>query len=286
MGKGLIVYFSQGGTTARVAESIAGGLAASAYQVDLHNLKDGRPPNSSDYDLLGVGSPTYYFRPPFNVMDYVSALPDLAGQPAFVFVLHGTYRGDAGNTIIHALARRRARFAGYFHCHGADFFLGYLKRGYFFSPDHPTTEELAQAEAFGCEVASNVAAGRYAEPARDPSPGMVYRLERLLVSKWLSRQVYSRFFTASAKKCTACGVCTKLCPRKNIAEDKDGHPIWGRDCLLCLTCELKCPKDAITSVVDHSLFRPFILYNVWHASRDSLLDFRRVVHSQGRMRAV
>lgn len=47
----------------------------------------------------------------------------------------------------------------------------------------------------------------------------------------------------------ACGLCIKLCPTGNITEDGDEHPAWGRNCLLCLTCELKCPKDAITSPV-------------------------------------
>ena len=44
MAKSLIVYFSQGGTTARVAESIAAGLRAAEWQADLCNLKDEQPP--------------------------------------------------------------------------------------------------------------------------------------------------------------------------------------------------------------------------------------------------
>jgi flavodoxin len=56
MPKCLIVFFSQMGTTVKVAESIAAGLRASGYQVDLHNLKNGKPPEISGYDLLGIGS--------------------------------------------------------------------------------------------------------------------------------------------------------------------------------------------------------------------------------------
>ncbi len=108
MSKSLIVYFSQGGTTARVAEYIAIGLRVAGYQVDLCNMKDEQPPDLSGYDLLGIGSPAYYYRPPFNVMDYVNSLPDFGGLPAFVFVVHGTYRGDTGNTIRHVLARKGA----------------------------------------------------------------------------------------------------------------------------------------------------------------------------------
>jgi flavodoxin len=138
MSKSLIVYFSQGGTTARVAESIAVGLRAVEWQADLFNLKDGQPPEAGGYDLIGIGSPVYYFRPPFNVMDYVKSLPDLSGRASFVFVVHGTYRGDTGATIRRTLAHNGAREVGYLHCRGADYFLGYLKQGYFFSPSSPT----------------------------------------------------------------------------------------------------------------------------------------------------
>ena len=277
-----MVYFSQGGTTARVAESIATGLRAAEYQVDQCNMKDERPPSLDGYDLLGIGSPVYYYRPPFNVMDYVNSLPDLNGLPAFAFVLHGTYRGDAGNAIRRALARKGADEMGYFHCHGADYALLYLKVGYLFSPDHPTAEEMAQAEAFGQQVAAHVAGKQYLRPKDDRPPSMVYRLERFLTNRWLARQVYSRLFKVDAKNCTACGVCAKLCPTGNITEDQNGRPVWGRDCLLCLTCELKCPEEAIISLASWPLFRPFTTYNVRRAFQDQSLDHVRVIHSHGR----
>jgi ferredoxin/flavodoxin len=269
-----------------VAESIAAGLRAAEYQIDLCNMKDEQPPDMGGYDLLGVGAPTYYYRPPFNVMGYVNSLPDLDGLPAFVFVLHGTYRGDAGNAIRHALARKGAQEAGYFHCRGADYFLGYLKEGYLFSPDHPTAEELTQAEAFGREVAAHAAGQPYARPEDDRPPAMIYRLERFLANRWLGRQVYSRLFRVDAKNCNACGLCIELCPIGNITEGKGGRPVWGRNCLLCMTCEMKCPKDAITSPASWPLMRPFMIHNVRRASRDPSLDYVQVTHSHGRTQRV
>jgi len=286
MSKSLIVYFSQGGTTARVAESIAVGLRAVEWQADLFNLKDGQPPEAGGYDLFGIGSPVYYFRPPFNVMDYVKSLPDLSGRASFVFVMHGTYRGDTGTTLRRTLAHKGAREVGYLHCQGADYFLGYLKQGYFFSPSSPTAEELAQAETFGCEVAARLAGPPYTGPEEDRPPAAIYCLERFLVNRWLVRQMYSRLFTVDAKKCNACGLCMKLCPTGNITKDKKEHPIWGRNCLLCLTCELKCPKGAITSPVSWPLFTPFMIYNLSHASHDPALEHARVIHTHGHTQRV
>ncbi len=286
MPRSLVVYFSQDGTTARVAEQVAVGLRGEGHDVDLSNLKDGTPPDPRGYDLLGVGSPVYYFRPPFSVADYVADLPDLAGLPTFVLLLHGTYPGDAGSTIRQALARKGGREVGYFRCHGADYFLGYLKRGYLFSPDHPTSDELARATAFGRQVAGRVAGEPHVGEPPDPPPAPIYRLERLLVGRLLVRQVYSRLFSVDARQCNACGLCAKLCPTGNVAPDGHGRPVWGRNCLLCLTCERRCPRDAITSPVSWPVFLPFLVYNVRHASRDPALSHARVVHRRGRTRPV
>lgn len=179
MPKSLIVYFSQGGTTARVAESIAAGLRAAEWDADLRNMVDGPPPAADGYDLIGIGSPVYMYRPPFNVVDYVNGLPDMSGLPSFVFLVHGTYRSDAGTTIRRALARKGAREVGYYHCHGADYFLGYLKRGVLFfarSPRGRGTGAGRDVRAGSCRSSCRRAvcrAGRGPAGGSDLSPGAV-----------------------------------------------------------------------------------------------------------------
>ena len=286
MPRSLIIYFSQGGTTGQVAEAIASGLRFAGHEVDMCNIKDGLPPDIGGYSLLGIGLPVYWYRPPFNVIDYLNEVPELKGLPTFVFVLYGTYRGDTGTTVRHLLARKGAKEVGYFHCRGADYFLGYLKMGYLFSPRHPTEGELAQAKQFGQEIAAHVAGKEYARPEEDQTPAPIYRLERFLANRWICNHIFSRFFKADAKKCTRCGLCTKLCPVRNINEDRDGYPAWSRNCMACFTCELNCPEDAVRSPIDWPIFRPLLLYNVRHASRDPSLDHVRVVHSKGQTKVI
>lgn len=282
MSKSLIVYFSQGGTTKRVAESIASGLHAAEVEVDLYNLRDGQPPSPKGYDLLGIGTPAYYYRLPFNVVEYMGGLPRLDGHLAFAFILHGTYPGDAGNHVRQALARKGAQEIGYFRCYGADYFMGYLRQGYLFSHNHPTAEELAQAEAFGQQVAAHAGGLPYTRPEDDPFPGTIYRFERFSANRWLAENLYSRLFRVDRGKCVACGLCTKECPTGNITPDAEGYPVWGRNCLLCLYCEMHCPEEAITSPVSWPLFVPFMKYNVRTAAQDPSLDHVRVKHGQGR----
>jgi flavodoxin/ferredoxin len=284
MTKSLIVHFSQGGTTAQVAESIAAGLRGAGFQTELCNLKDARPPDPVGYDLLGVGVPAYFFRPPFRLTEYLSSLPDLAGKPVFVFVLYGTQRGDAGSAVRRALAGKGGREIGYLGARGADFFLGYLKQGYLFSADHPTADELGAAENFGRALVRRAAGEEYRRPDADRPLAALYRLERFLTSRWLVRHVYSRLFHVRAKKCTACGLCRKICPTENITADRAGRPAWGRNCLLCVYCEMKCPSEAIVSVISWPIFHPFVACNVRRAIRDASLDHARVCHAGGRTR--
>lgn len=286
MSRCLLVYYSQGGSTGRIAESVAKGLRAAGHTVDLHNLKDGPAPGPASYDVLGVGTPAYYFRPPFLVTEHLNSLPALAGKPFFVFVVYGSYLGDTGNAVRRALERKGGTDTGYARYHGAGYFIGYLKQGYLSSSGYPKPATFAQAEQFGHEVAACLGGQEYRKPERDAPTHVVYRIERFLTNRLFARQIYSRLFHLDRKKCTACGLCTRTCPTHNVREDKEGRPAWGRDCILCFSCEMKCPTDAINSRVTWFMFWPFLAYNVWRLSHDPGLEVARVKHAQGQTRVI
>ncbi len=282
MSKCLIVYLSQGGTTSTIAASVAKGLRSRTTDVTLHNLKDGPPPDPAAFDILGIGTPVYAWRPPFMVSDYLNNLPDLSGKPVFVFLLHGAYSGDAGSIVRRRLERKGGKEIGYSRYRGADLFLGYLRRGYLFSPDNPKPEETSQAEQFGQGVAAHFAGKAYAKPEYDAPPAVIYRIERFLINRLFVRLLYSRLFRVNRKKCNACGICKKLCPMKNISGDEQGWPRFGRNCMLCFSCQMKCPQDAITAPVTWFMFWPFMVYNTMAASRDAAIEHARVVHARGK----
>lgn len=279
--KTLIVYFSLGGTTAKVAESIASGLRSTGQKVELHNIRDGAPKNIEGYDAIGIGTPVFYFRPAFNITEYIESLPDLHGMQAFTFILYGTYPGTAGNDVRRALSSRGAEEIGYFKCRGADFFHGYLREGYLFSADNPTDNELLQAERFGKTLAGVMSGRSYQPLPEDPEPPLMYRLERFLSGRRLVKNIYSRLFSVRRERCTACNICVQNCPTQNISVDETGRPVWKKNCLLCVCCELKCPEEAITSPLSWALFYPAILYNVHRASGDPAIPHVKVRQSRG-----
>jgi flavodoxin/ferredoxin len=283
--KALIVYFSQGGTNARVADAIAAGLRKAGYEIDLWNLKNGRPPDFRGYQLLGIGSPVYYFHLPLNVSHYVQHLPDLGSIPAFVFIVHGSLRIDTANWLRRTLERKGAREIGYFHCRGEAHVLPLLRQGYLFSPGRPSERDLVKARNFGIAVAARAAGAPYVRPPLEPKPPLIYRLERLLASRWLMEHLYNRLFRVDSSKCTACGLCMEICPTGNITRDPRGFPQWDRRCLVCLSCEMKCPEEAITSALDRpfpgALLRWIFRYDVRRWLREGELKFVRVIHRRG-----
>ena len=44
--------------------------------------------------------------------------------------------------------------------------------------------------------------------------------------------------------CNSCGECAEMCPVGNITM-QDDHPVWGRECEICLRCINYCPQGAI-----------------------------------------
>lgn len=282
MSRGLVVFFTQGGTTRTIAKAIAKGLSAHGHDVELHDLTDGPPPDPARYDFLGIGCPAHYCRPAIIVSDYLERLPDLSGKPVFTFVLHAAYLGDAGNLIRRALERKGGKEVGYARYRGAGHFLGYLKHGYLLSPAHPRPDAISQAERFGSEIAARLAGQAHEKAARDAPTPFIYRLERFLTHRFFVRHLYSRLFSADREACKACGLCMKACPTRNIRDDGAGGRTWGRDCILCFACERSCPKEAIRAPVTWFLFWPFMVYNTRAAAADPAVECVRVVHANGR----
>jgi flavodoxin len=60
--KCLIVYFSQTNSTKKIAESIGTTIKDLNWDLDLVNIKYDKVENIRKYDLIGFGTPVYYYR--------------------------------------------------------------------------------------------------------------------------------------------------------------------------------------------------------------------------------
>jgi flavodoxin/ferredoxin len=274
----LIATFSQNGSTLRVAEEIAKGLNSMGCEVDYHIINE-KKPDVTEYDIIGIGTPAYFFRPPFIVSDFVDSLPDLRGKSFFVFTLYGTIPGNTGNDIRRKLRKKHAKDIGYFLCHGPDYFIGYLKRGHLFSPDSPTIFEVGAAQRFGKTVIRRFESSIDETEKYDPPVNIIYAIERFTTNRFNSKLLY-RFFKV-IERCNGCGICITACPTHNIEADANHRPKWHNRCLLCANCALKCPRDSITTVFDLGIFSPFMFYNIYMAKKKKI-PYVMVRHSEGK----
>lgn len=275
MPKTLIVYFSQAGSTAKVAKAVATGLRHAGHQVDLNELTTGKPPSPTGYDAFGIGTPVYAFRAPFNVLRYLDGLPQLSGLPFFVLLQSSGFEVDAGNAVRDALRRKGGREVGFLKGKGADYFYAWIRHGILYAHEHPTRDGLQAAEAFGEAVADRVAGAAYQPPPPDPKPPALFRFARASMNEWVVRNVVSRGFRVRADVCTACGTCVDVCPTGNIRADARGRPVWGRDCIACAYCDLRCPVEAIHSPLRWRAFEPLL-----NAIERKALNWPGVTHAR------
>lgn len=262
--KVICCIFSQTGSTHKVSERIAEALRSSGREVVFHKIGADALADFKDFDVIGIGCPVYAFRPPFPVMDFIKSLPDLKNKYFFTFITYGTNPGACGNRIRKAMRKKHAIDTGYLATRGEDNFIAYLRKGYLFSPGYPGAFELQTATEFGMQVVHRIEYGFPAAEPYDPPTNFVYALERFTVNRLHTKLLLSKSFSVS-KDCDGCGICIKKCPVGNLTGGKNKRPVYGNKCILCATCEFKCPRDAIRSPYEWGIMKPFLNYNIRHA---------------------
>jgi len=238
-----IVYFSQTGNTEKVAKAIARGLAEVGSSPQLIRLEEASKIDLSQFDLIGVGTPVFFYKEPFNVKDFLKALPSLKGKHAFLFITMG---GHPTNTLLRMakfIEKKGAIVIGTFQAFGYDTFPPYI--GQDRRKGHPTEEELQEAQRFGRDLPGRlekILCGDMSQlPRFKRQYGKFFRLS-LILKPPLMRFIFPKK-NVLEEKCTACGLCVQKCPVGNI--ELRPLPQFGKKCIYCYFCERVCPEGAI-----------------------------------------
>lgn len=131
--KFLVVYFSRGGKTKKVAEAIAQELECTAIDV-----KKGTP-DVSGVDLLVVGSGNYGGKPHDTIQKFIDNLQPNGNSKAAVFATSGGPEPKCIPIMEDALERKGYTVISSFKCRGRFLF---ANRG------HPNEDDLKNARAF------------------------------------------------------------------------------------------------------------------------------------------
>ena len=242
--KTLVIYFSQTGNTKKAAERIRDGISGVTGQCDLLSLEEVDAASLAGYDLVGLGCPTFYYQEPFNVRDFIEALPNLTGKHWFAFCSHGSVIGNTFPSMAQRLRKKGIVVIGY-HDTYADGTLPFYPYPTL-TTGHPDKVDLDDARAFGKEIAGRCQ--RIAEgdegliPEVAAVPEEWTRTAEMMNPESLGQMMPQ--LSIDMEKCTHCHLCEDNCPVKGIDVESD-PPRIQEPCVYCYRCANVCPTLAV-----------------------------------------
>ncbi|MHA1264871.1 MAG: EFR1 family ferrodoxin [Candidatus Helarchaeota archaeon] len=252
--RSVIFFFSQQGSTKKIAEKIAEGLRSEGDPCDLvqftklsKDLQLIRNFNFKKYHLIGIGTPVYYFHPPYHLFEVFDSFPNLSHATGFLFCTSGGNPGATLYKIKQIMDRKGLKIID-----GYDGWIGLDQhRCYSHFPDsalpksigHPTAEELHAAREFGRKLIKKAL-----NPTTPEKTDFWTKDNVWARGGWKGRSApfmerWFPEFRLNKEKCTQCGECAARCPVEAI--QLDPYPVWIRDCDRCYLCDLYCPEQAI-----------------------------------------
>jgi len=242
--KAVVLWYSQTGLTHRYARLIGCILKEKDLAVDVRDMQKFDKNLISDYDLIIIGTPVFYYDTPENVIDWLETLPSVKGVPVAAFVSFGGPEGNQHNASCHLL-KLLADKGGV--PVGRDAFrnIATYPTPTWNNPKQISGQHLPNAATF--DQVRRFTADTLDRIARGETISTGYELAlreglRLLPLPWFNKKVISKH-TVDPQKCIGCLTCVKKCPTKAINPLK--QTVNKEKCLACFGCLNNCPADAV-----------------------------------------
>jgi len=242
----LIICFSQTGNTQKLADRISKGIVDSGNKCSTIEMKHANIDEIPDYELMGIGTPTFFYREPVNVKTFIQKIPKQDGKHCFLFCSHGSIMGNTLYYMQEQLKEKGYVVIGTFDSY-ADASLQFYPKVWH-TAGHPDEIELNKAQQFGrsiCDVSARIQNG---EQNLIPEFQLIEDTWWAEASKKMTleslRQVFPKF-SINQDRCSQCLICQENCPVDAIDMEADPPDIQKEGCIFCLYCEKACPEGAI-----------------------------------------
>ncbi|MEE9911621.1 MAG: EFR1 family ferrodoxin [Deltaproteobacteria bacterium] len=242
--RALILCYSQTGFTRRYGNLIACILKDKGLKADLADFRSFDKNRMTDYDLILIGSPVFYYDIPDNVSDWLASMPKITGTPVAAFVSFGGPEGNQHNALCHSL-RCLADKEGV--PVGMDAFrsiAGYPTPAWDSANQRagehlPDEDTYNQVRDFTRRILEKIKQG---QPVGYASEIALREMVRMLPLVWFNKKAIN-IHTVDASRCILCGTCVKMCPVAAIRPEKQF--VDREKCLACFGCLNNCPADAV-----------------------------------------
>ncbi|NMD37788.1 MAG: 4Fe-4S binding protein [Christensenellaceae bacterium] len=245
------VYFSGTGNTKYCVETFVRQFDPSAYIVSIED------PSVVDkiksQDIIVFGYPVYFSNLPKIVHDFiVNNQKCFYGKKIYIIATMAFFSGDG--TGCAARLFDSAHILGGLHLRMPDSISD--------SPILKTSYKANKKMINRAKEKIGIAVSRLKEnnPHKD-GLSIFNRVSGLLLQRlWFRNAVssYKKKPVINTNKCTGCGLCSKLCPTKNIFVEEKA--ISHDRCTLCYRCVNNCPEKALT-VLGEKVYGQYLFKN-------------------------
>lgn len=229
--KNRIYFFTGTGNSLTVAQNIAKALP-NCELVAIH--KDTPLEIPADYERLGFVFPNYSGGPPKMVVEFIRNIKLPNQNNTYLFAV-ATYGGNAGSVI--------AQIGDHIKQRNWQLHYGYTIISY---PNAVTLYPMIKGVGLFTKLAK-ISTNRVIKKI------VAKQHTSIQVLKNSAQKKYEKFMSGIPNSdsgyrvnidCVSFGICTKVCPAKNITID-DGKPVFHHQCESCMACIQHCPKRAI-----------------------------------------
>ncbi len=232
----MILYFSGTGNSKHIAELLSNKTGDTLYSIN-DAIKNNTYPSSFEDETVIFCTPTYCWRLPRVVSDWIKKGEMFSNKKAYFFMTCGEDNGNAEKYIKKLCKQRNMTFMGLSQIVMPENYIAMYD-----CPSHPISVFIVRKADKKMEEMASIIQSNENIPSKEVS--MKDKLKSGIVNDFFYP------FCVSAKKfkasdaCVSCGKCVELCPLNNI-HLKDGHPVWGKNCTHCMACICHCPVEAI-----------------------------------------
>ncbi|MDB9823277.1 hypothetical protein OAC89_06230 [Deltaproteobacteria bacterium] len=151
--RGIVVYYSGTGNTAKVANAIYRGMK-SVIACDVAPVNKMKPEDMGKYDVMALGSPNWFHREVANTKVFTHDMPRMEGKHCILFATHGGQPTVMFWSMSRNILKKGMKIIGWNYWYGTS-----INTLHVAVPDrmhgHPDKIDLAEAEAFGRQMAEN-----------------------------------------------------------------------------------------------------------------------------------